>query len=79
MPITEPQAKEKWCPFVRVDGSNRIDNTMTDGFNREDHSYHCIGSDCMAWREFSLSFAHGDVQLDKHGYCGLAGRPSALE
>jgi hypothetical protein len=23
---------KKWCPFVRVEGHNRINNSLTDGF-----------------------------------------------
>lgn len=76
MLITEVQAKEKWCPFVRVQGANRVDNTLTDGFQNTNASYHCIGAECMAWREFHLRFAHGDEPVEKHGYCGLAGRPN---
>jgi hypothetical protein len=74
MTISESQARAKWCPFVRIDGDNRLHNTMTDGFANSEKRYHCIASDCMGWREFHLSFYKGDAP-EKHGYCGYAGRP----
>jgi hypothetical protein len=61
--------------MVRIDGDNRLHNTMTDGFENSDKMYHCIGSHCMAWREYHLSHMRGGAELEHHGYCGLAGRP----
>lgn len=80
MLTSEKVARTKWCPFVRLDNSNRVFNTRTDGFENTDRMYHCIASSCMAWREFHLSHVKGTVETDEkapemHGYCGLAGRP----
>lgn len=76
MQITEEQAREKWCPMVRVEGNNRVHNTKADGFTNADISYHCIGSECMAWRQHEITYVHGDVATQHHGYCGLAGKPT---
>lgn len=77
MLLSESDARKKWCPMVRVEGNNRIHNTLTDGFQNAERTYHCIANDCMAWREYHLSFMHGSEPLEKHGYCGVAGRPVA--
>jgi hypothetical protein len=67
---TEAEAKEKWCPHIRITGgwhnegsmTNRCDTpTMTD----------CIASECMAWR-WAMAEAEGCTPL---GYCGLGGKP----
>lgn len=76
MQLTEEMARTKWCPFARAGGNNRFYNERTDGFQNTPGAYHCIASDCMAWRELHYSHLKGDeVGLEQHGYCGLAGRP----
>lgn len=77
MRVTEEQARKKWCPFVRVEGNNRLYNTTTDGFDAEHRFQHCIGSMCMAWRVFSFSYAREEAAPERHGYCGLAGKPES--
>jgi hypothetical protein len=79
MRVTEREAKQKWCPFVRIEGDNRIHNMLTDGFDKEHLFHHCIGSTCMAWRVFSYSHMKGGDPVDHHGYCGLAGKPETGE
>ena len=69
MQLTEEQARSKWCPMVRSENGGRSDSTSQ---NR------CIASNCMAWREYRISYSHGNSPIEKHGYCGLAGQPSAL-
>ena len=76
--MTEPEAKTKWCPFIRLtkpDESaltswNRSWNRVIDGGPLEETV--CIGSACMAWRwdrpqEIDVPIASDD------GHCGLAG------
>jgi hypothetical protein len=76
MLISNKTAREKWCPFVRLDNNNRLHNSLTDGFQNSEKMYHCIGADCMGWREFHLSHLKGEEGgLEAHGYCGYAGRP----
>ena len=76
MLISDSVARAKWCPFVRVDGSNRHHNTMTDGFQNSEKMYHCIAGDCMGWRQYHLSHFKGSSEgLQGHGYCGFAGKP----
>jgi hypothetical protein len=78
MQITEEEARQRWCPVVRVDGSNRVHNTLQDGFVNADLSYRCIASECMAWREHHIELSHGHVDHTKRGYCGLAGQPTNM-
>ncbi|NVN88518.1 MAG: hypothetical protein HXX15_20760 [Rhodopseudomonas sp.] len=77
MLISESVARAKWCPFVRIDNSNRLNNSMTDGFENSEKMYHCIAGHCMGWREFHISHYKGGLsgEPEKHGYCGYAGRP----
>jgi hypothetical protein len=55
MLISDKTVPDKSCPFVRVDNSNRLHNSLTDGFQNSEKMYHCIGADCMGWRQFHLS------------------------
>ena len=75
MLTSEKSAQTKWCPMVRIDGNNRLHNTMTDGFENSNRMYHCIAGQCMAWREYELSHMHGGAEPERHGYCWFAGRP----
>lgn len=75
MLMNEQVARTKWCPMVRVEGDNRVFNTISDGFEDTGKLHCCIGSLCMSWREFHLSHIKGDEPTERHGYCGLAGRP----
>ena len=74
MNITEEQAREKWCPAVRItitrDGKNGTTRMSGGGTN-------CIASDCMWWR-WRKPYVAGDGHhfggQDKIGYCGMAGK-----
>jgi len=44
-------------------------------FRNSERIYHCLGTDCMGWRELHLSHLKGgDDGLTAHGTCGYAGR-----
>ena len=75
MIISVGKAKEKWCPFDRGQVSPRENSAGT-----------CLGPECMMWRfwvpppgtqstEVNSFTAekHGKRDLDKKGYCGIAG------
>ena len=63
MVLTEEQAREKWCPFVRTMAVTE-GNVAASGFNRVAQlpdtngvmSATCIGSACMAWRKMPDDF-----------------------
>jgi len=69
--MTEDEAKEKWCPMVRVanSGGSYNRNSMANLHCVETKDVRCIGAECMMWR------VH--IAMDTYapsGYCGLAGR-----
>ena len=63
--MTEQDALQKWCPFVRVPAYKTSTNRTATG--DADESFRCLGSQCMAWRGYS---SEGKEQ----GYCGMVGR-----
>lgn len=83
--MTEDEARQKWCPFVRL--SAQQDTSHAQGYcwnNRGDdtHDANCIASDCMAWREAGEAYVpcapteEGFTYVAAPaGYCGLAGKP----
>lgn len=82
MTLTEPEAREKWCPMVRF--------TNTTGRAPSDGDF-CIASRCMMWRwgqipnpEYRSNMAYQVypppqtpmfLTDTERGFCGLAGRP----
>ena len=85
--MTEAEAREKWCPFVRRDASQlEALNGASGGWSP------CIGSSCMAWRwdsrpirmdKSGKELTPGAVYLAKDvvekenrkdGYCGMVGQ-----
>lgn len=81
--MTETEAKERWCPMVRMEDRgadskvavNRPSGDVWTGLahgstsaNGDDHF--CIGSACMMWRTIPST-----GQIPGDGYCGLAGKP----
>lgn len=52
--MTEGEAKQKWCPMVRVGmpvgGSMNRDTQNHHESEAYRRYYNCIGSDCMMWR-----------------------------
>jgi len=79
MLLTTSEAQTKWCPFTRIDNSNREFAMLTQGPEQGNKLYHCIGNACMAWREYHLSHLKGSGAGEAHGYCGLAGKPERDE
>ena len=67
--VPEAEAKQKWCPMVRV--SNYVSGTECESSvnrletNEPYDGCLCIASACMMWR-----WGDGRTQ----GYCGLAGK-----
>lgn len=68
---TEAEARKKWCPFAKIkNGMNRYSDVVGDA-----KELHCIGSDCMAWREFQPVHKNNEEAPQKVTYCGLVGKP----
>lgn len=75
--MTEDEAKDKWCPFVRIavqmgNGGATANRGAGDGTGgpydlREDNR--CLGSGCMAWQWAWREFARPSKD---QGFCGLA-------
>lgn len=61
--MTQNQAANKWCPLVRVGGSNKTDS----GF--ETSGAHCMGSNCALWVWDRIS--ENNVSDPSEGHCGL--------
>lgn len=76
--MKESEAREKWCPFVRVAvGNELLPDGITPPFNRVhgpsglaviDEDTACIASKCAVWVEDS----EPPITKSKHGHCGLA-------
>lgn len=78
--MTETEAKTKWCAMVKQSEHMASDGEIIATFySNGTHDGKCIGSNCMMWRELSISFP-SDEELEAapdvaSGYCGLAGKP----
>ena len=66
MYLTEEEAKKKWCPELKLEGSNA---SMTNAGKVIYDSANCIASGCMMWR-----YA-GESEKGETGYCGKAVLP----
>jgi hypothetical protein len=65
--MTEQEARERWCPFARVWGTDASGNRLADGGKPNTDSM-CIASRCMVWRRWYSK---------SEGFCGLAGKEGA--
>ncbi len=66
--MTEDDAKQKWCPMVRLVPVTFMGKLHAIFSNQPDDAFSgesCIGSDCMMWRE--------SPEEPWSGYCGLGG------
>jgi len=81
MLLTESEAKERWCPWVRVRHSTgafnrpppptfweRVKDRLVGFMYAKNVSRNCLASKCAAWRWWTDN---------QRGYCGLAGTPLA--
>lgn len=87
--LTEADAREQVCPFIRVPVANNeqlyqmIDNRLVPMTQRLERHQNCQASACgMGWRWKSVfhSEQNGGVDIpmphgNAVGYCGLVGRP----
>lgn len=78
MLLSEREAKQRWCPFVRYtsvrgSGINRWTDAGDENFNP--NATRCLGSECMAWRwvEQPGPQPPNAPERDSRGWCGLAG------
>lgn len=88
MLVTEKQARQKWCPFARVDEdacnrhhvqAHRILDTGEQVSAHMDNNpiyARCIASECMMWRDAGDDPMKRQGSIDMRGYCGLAGKPA---
>ena len=85
MILTEEEARKKWCCNGRNCEAVNI-NSMETQYDHPD----CQASKCMAWRwtdpetfteyepvnpDDPMSAVYPKADIDRRGYCGLAGRP----
>lgn len=86
--MTEEQAKEQWCPFVRRENASpTLHGLKKLGDTKQvQYSTNCIGSKCMAWRktqamqlsqdpDFPDDQSEAGILVTQQGFCGLAGKP----
>jgi len=67
--MTEEEARKKWCPHIRVVGSNRDNRTTPPKLEQK---FRCIASDCMMWEETTeLVGSPPDEYYSTDGDCGL--------
>jgi len=72
--MTEDEAKERWCPMVRLMCDGPREQTLIGPFNRMaltekpketrlPEAGRCIGSECMMWREITERDLHPSPEL----------------
>lgn len=62
MAMSEDEARKRWCPHVRVHGSNALSSDRMPEWS------YCIGSNCMMWQWAQLPQTPIKTSI---GYCGL--------
>jgi hypothetical protein len=59
-----------------LDGSNRFNNTKSDGFINSPIVYHCIADECLMWRGIHSHLKPGaQTALHDCGYCAMGTKP----
>lgn len=82
MMLTEAEAREKWCPFVRVAAAgvsnlwNRPKALARSVDSLEPKMSMCLASSCMAWRFVPEGVNGRPGAVRERGFCGLAGGPT---
>ncbi|WP_249779817.1 hypothetical protein [Bradyrhizobium sediminis] len=80
MSVSESVARTRWRPLVHIDNGNRLNNTMTDGFQNLEKMYHCIAGDCMSWRQYHLSHSKGsEAEVSPTAIAVLRAGPNSTE
>ena len=75
---TETEAREKWCPFVRLTEDSPAAQVAWNRVSRADgppgrRDCNCIASDCMQWQWFDRE---GDPSQDKDIDKRIDGKPT---
>jgi hypothetical protein len=80
--MTEKEAKEKWCPYMRagavaVQGSGVIGSQtnlmIISNRGQLTSSFNCLGEGCMSWKPYSPPLeSFGDAPQEE-GFCKLMG------
>lgn len=76
--MTEDEAKKRWCPFARLYNMNRAHEMVSAPEPEWPAQCACIASACMAWRWTDPLYqnpALAELNKDRNGHCGLAGKP----
>ena len=73
--MREEEAKTKWCPHVRIDGCEEVQNSYNrysapGGYLIPDQSK-CIASDCALWVWDKPPILDGEPMSNPVGHCGL--------
>lgn len=84
MKLTEEEAKDRWCPFARVNAADDLSTPAVNRWGRGDPNDSitlCIASSCMMWRWDAEPVPQPEDGFDdkmvcERGHCGLAGDAS---
>ncbi|KAA1057196.1 hypothetical protein [Azospirillum argentinense] len=66
MPMTEEEARTKWCPHARQSTDNFTTYNRSES-GKVDDSCNCVASDCAAWRWMSAHSADDFDLVDVPG------------
>lgn len=74
MPLTEKEARTKWCPMTRTGAYTDRGVVMAVTVNRDprdevQEACACLASNCAMWRWYDRT------ETPPRGFCGLGGLP----